>query len=196
MRAVLAVDYRGRIIFTSRPTWMHRGLLPHFPLPAVMKHLRRHRFDRLCAAVLAMLWLPLAGERCLETRAGSSNAPGSINKMFGHHPHGSSSGHRHDDPHGVASRGSAAETVHDHAGPRRDAGRRHDQRPDDTCCAKTSDRSVIPSAWAGLDPPVAVAALVLWCLCRPLSAGHPEQPALTPVAHSPPIYLLNATLLI
>jgi hypothetical protein len=163
-----------------------------------MKRLRRTLQPRsVVATVLAMVWLPFAGTRCLENPAGPSGAAGSVNCIFGHHEaHGSSAGHHHGEAHGVGGDPSTAEPAQDHAHASGDAGRHHDHRQDDTCCTQTGKRSVIPSASAGSEPPVAVAAMWLWRAARPPLAHHPERRVFAPVAHSPPIYLRNATLLI
>lgn len=164
-----------------------------------MKHLRRRlQPHSVMATVLAVVWLPYAGTRCLENPAGPRGSAGSVNCIFGHHePHRSSSGHHHGEVHTVGGHAHAAEPGGDrnHGHASGNAGR-HDQGRDETCCTQTGKRSVIPSTHAGSEPPVAIAALWPARSYRPPLAGHPDQRALAPVAHSPPIYLRNASLLI
>lgn len=158
---------------------------------------RKVRPRCVVATVLAMVWLPYAGTRCLENPAGPPGAAGSVNCIFGHHAeHRPADGHHHSPAHRVGGDPTIAEPVHDHGHASADTGRRRDHRRDDTCCNLTGKYSVIPSVSAASGPPVAVASA--WNSSswhRPL-AHYPEQRALAPVAHSPPIYLRNATLLI
>jgi len=120
-----------------------------------------------------------------------------VNCIFGHHEsHASSSDDHHHDTHNVGTNGNPAEPTQGHAHASGDADRHHDQHHDDTCCTLTGKRSVIPSAPAGSEPPLAVAVMGFWRADHPQRANHPEQRTLIPVAHSPPIYLRNAALLI
>ena len=149
------------------------------------------------ALVVALVWLPYAGRHCLENPIGPG-AAGSVNCIFGHHAaHPSSSGHHHGEAHGVGGHTNDAGPARDHGHASGDAGRHHDHHQDDTCCTQTGKRSVIPSTSAGSEPPL-LAVVQAWPMSsiRPPLAGQPEQRALAPVAHSPPIYLRNATLLI
>lgn len=161
-----------------------------------MKRLRSMLpLQRAIATVLAMVSLPYAGTRCIENPVGPRGSAGSVD--FGHHEsHPSSSGHHDHDTDGVGGNRRAAQPTKGHAHASGDAGMHDDHYPDDTCCTQTGKGSVIPSAYAGSKPPPAVAVMGLWSAARPQLAEHPEQRTPRPVAHSPPIYLRNATLLI
>lgn len=130
------------------------------------------------ATVVALVWLPYAGTRCLENPSGPSGAEGSVNCIFHHESHGSAAGHHHDD-----------------GGPGAAAGH-HDHHRDDTCCTQTGKRSVIPSTSGGSEPPGVLGGGWLASWYRPQRADHLEPSAPVPVAHSPPLYLRNASLLI
>ena len=146
----------------------------------------------IVAVAVAIVWLPFQGTRCYQGPAGSTNC------IFGHHEaHESSADHHHGHAHGIGGSAGTGEPVQDHhAAASGDAGKRHGHQRDDTCCTQTGKCSVIPSAAFGPEPLVAVAAVGSPTSYLPALVGHPERCTLAPVAHSPPIYLRNATLLI
>lgn len=158
--------------------------------------------QRTIATVLAMVWLPYAGTRCIESPVGPRGSAGSVD--FGHHEshpsssghHDSSTGHHDHDTHGIGGNARASQPIKGDVHTSADAGRHEGQPPGDTCCTQTGKGSVIPSTPAGSEPPRAVAVMGLYRAARPQRADHPDQRTLRPVAHSPPIYLRNATLLI
>jgi hypothetical protein len=146
------------------------------------------------ATVIALVWLPYAGTRCLENPGGPSD---SVNCIFHHHESHTPGGDHHDAAPGVGGYTGKGEPSQDRV--RRggqSAARHHDHHRDDTCCTRTGKRSVIPSAFAGAGPSAVVGPAWLVASNRPAPADHVVAHALAPVAHSPPIYLRNATLLI
>jgi hypothetical protein len=139
------------------------------------------------ALVVVVAWLPYASTRCLEA-PGPHGATESVNCIFGHH----GAAEPHSDRHDAAARHPHR---HDAASAHRQAGSGHDH---DTCCTRTGKFAVtLTSTPPPPDPSAAVALIARAELMQlPIAPFLDRRRCLVPLAHAPPVYLRNASLLI
>jgi hypothetical protein len=138
--------------------------------------LKRIRGYRVLPAILAITWLPYITTRCVEnsaTHVGCHILPGAV--------HAKANAARHS--HGRSS-------IPPHAGQQQ---RRHAH----TCCGVTGKCNVrAVSATPHLDPPVPPATLPLVAAAVVSTRSSYAVRDISLVAHSPPTYLGNVTLLL
>jgi hypothetical protein len=114
-----------------------------------------------------------------------------VNCIFGHHG-GTES---HSDDHGDAA---ARSHHHDVATAQEHGGKGHDHSATDTCCTRTGKYAVTLTSTPALPDPSVVAVLIAPAGMLKLSVARfvGRVRCAAPLAHAPPLYLRNVTLLI